>query len=365
MLADSGAALLLAGDLDTSKLLFSGVVARISDVLAQSDVEAPARPGAAELAYVMYTSGSSGQPKGVMGTHAGIVNRLQWMWREFPFDVEDRCAHTASFGFVDSIWMTFGPCRGVPLVMLASDEVRDVHQLVNAIAAHRITRLVVVPGLLGMMAASPVTETAARLDHVRLCVCSGDVLPVSLVTAAREVLRKATLLNVYGSTEVAADATFFAMAPGEAAPDTCRVPIGKPLDNFCVAILGQDSVEPVAAGAVGEICIAGAGVALGYWGRAELTRSRFVAAGAQGTERSTEPGTWGGGGRTEISSSWAHGQPSQGARVPRRVGRGGGGVAAARRHRRRGSACAACWATATACSRRCWWSGRARRRRQP
>jgi non-ribosomal peptide synthetase component F len=76
--------------------------------------------------YIMYTSGSTGRPKGCMGSHAGVINRLQWMYSAYPFGQEEICCAKTALTFVDSVWEIFGPLiGGAPLVMLSHATVRD------------------------------------------------------------------------------------------------------------------------------------------------------------------------------------------------------------------------------------------------
>ena len=87
----------------------------------QGSVQLPAN-----TVYIMYTSGSTGRPKGCMGSHAGVINRLQWMYSAYPFGQEEICCAKTALTFVDSVWEIFGPLiGGAPLVMLSHATVRD------------------------------------------------------------------------------------------------------------------------------------------------------------------------------------------------------------------------------------------------
>ena len=82
--------------------------------MACDNLNVPASPD--RLAYIVYTSGSTGQPKGVMGIHRGMVNRLEWMWKEYPFQAEEVCCQKASLNFLDSATEIFSPLlQGVAL----------------------------------------------------------------------------------------------------------------------------------------------------------------------------------------------------------------------------------------------------------
>src|SRR5262249_31836392 len=104
------------------------------------------------ILYVAYTSGSTGRPKGVLGLHRGTINRLGWMWEKYPFAADEVCCQKTSLGFVDSAWEIFGPLlRGVRTAIIGSAAAKDPVQLARCLERHQVTRLVLVPPLLGAM----------------------------------------------------------------------------------------------------------------------------------------------------------------------------------------------------------------------
>jgi natural product biosynthesis luciferase-like monooxygenase protein/amino acid adenylation domain-containing protein/non-ribosomal peptide synthase protein (TIGR01720 family) len=227
----------------------------------------PAAPGGDALAYVIFTSGSTGRPKGVMATHRATLNRFAWMWRVFPFEPDEVGVVKTALSFVDSVWELFGPLlAGVPSVLLPEDTVKDPARMVEALEANRVTRLVLVPSLLRALLEVP--DMARRLSALRTWVTSGERLPEELAARFREQLPHARLLNLYGSSEVAADATAGVV-------DTGLVTIGRPIDNLRAYVL-DGALRPVPPGVRGELYVAGPGVARGYLGRADATAERFV-----------------------------------------------------------------------------------------
>jgi acyl carrier protein len=105
--------------------------------------------GPQDLAYIIYTSGSTGKPKGVQAAHEASVNRFTWMWRRWPFTPHDVCCQKTSLSFVDSVWEIFGPLlQGVPTVIVPDEVVGDPVRLVDLLATHRVTRIVLVPSML-------------------------------------------------------------------------------------------------------------------------------------------------------------------------------------------------------------------------
>ncbi len=233
----------------------------------------PAVPGAGtDLAYLIYTSGSTGEPKGVMGTHRGMVNRFHWMWRTFPFQPGEICCQKTALSFVDSIWEIFGPLlRGVPSVLVPNDAAREPRALIAMLAAGRVSRLVAVPSLLRMLLDTE-PDLGAALPCLCLVVTSGEALPADLAQRLLRVLPGARLLNLYGSSEVAADATWHEVTAGE--PEG-PVPIGRPIFNVRVRLL-DEALQPVPIGVAGEVYIGGDALARGYWKRPDLTAERFL-----------------------------------------------------------------------------------------
>jgi putative pyridoxal-dependent aspartate 1-decarboxylase len=161
------------------------------------------------LFYVTYTSGSTGRPKGVAGIHRGIINRIHWMWDAFPFAEDEVCAMKTSPSFVDHAAEIFCPLlKGIPLVVFSREEARDVGKTVDLIIEKGITRMVLVPSQLRRILAMR-KEKVFQLTELRYVFCSGEALPVRLAKQFYQEIRNAKLVNIYGSTEVSADVTYY------------------------------------------------------------------------------------------------------------------------------------------------------------
>ena len=275
MLADSGAPVVVTDAAHRASLPASDarVVSLDDDAarIARRGRTAPARHAAPDaLAYLLYTSGSTGTPKPIGGTHRGVVNRCAWMEAAYPFAAGEVCCQKTAIGFVDGVWELFGPLlAGVPSVVLPGDEARDARRLAAAVERHGVTRLVAVPSLLRALLEEP--ELAARLGTLRLAVSSGERLPADLAQRFFRALPACRLLNLYGSTEVAADVTCQELRPA----DLPAVPIGRPIANSRVYVL-DERMRPAAPGVAGRLYAGGAGLARGYAGRPALTAERFV-----------------------------------------------------------------------------------------
>ncbi|GAB4213803.1 MAG: hypothetical protein OHK0022_51410 [Roseiflexaceae bacterium] len=285
MLEDAGPAALLTDPVATLRLPAPSaggppridLAAEAAAIAALPTEALPPAPGGASLAYIAYTSGSTGRPKGVRATHQGLVNRWAWMQRAFPFAPGEACAQKTALSFVDSVWEIFGPLlAGCPLVFIPDDILLDIDQLVATLAEHAVSRLVLVPALLEAVLQQR-GDLAARLPALKLWVSSGEALPADLCARFHARLPGRMLLNLYGSSEVAADATWY-VTPAD--PGGLPVPIGRPIDNMQVYLLDR-RMRPVPVGVPGEIYIGGDGLAEGYHQRPDLTAERFIPVGLE------------------------------------------------------------------------------------
>jgi amino acid adenylation domain-containing protein len=244
-----------------------------SAIAQESDGNVSGDVGGDNLLYALYTSGSTGQPKGVAGTHRAAINRFCWMWATYPFEPGEVCCQKTSLSFVDSVWEIFGPLlQGIPLVIIPDMVVRDSQQLIQTLAAHAVTRIVLVPSLLRALL-EMVPDMRRRLPGLKYWVCSGEALPVELALRFRERMPQSVLLNLYGSSEVAADVTCYDMR--EYQPSLASIPIGRPIANTRIYVL-DEQMQPVPVGVPGELYAGGDGLARGYLHRPALTAARFV-----------------------------------------------------------------------------------------
>ncbi len=226
------------------------------------------------LLCLVYTSGSTGRPKGVCVTQAGMLRRLRWGFAQYPFAPGEVVAHRSSLNFVDSVTEVFcGLLQGVPTAILRPEETTDLHRMVETLAAHRVTRLTLVPSLLStLLRVFP--NLGERLPLLSLWVSSGETLSVALLQRFRLAHPQATLLNLYGSTEVSADVTCAEFAPQTPIPEG-RVPIGAAIAGAELFVLDGQR-RPVPVGSEGELYIGGQVLCRGYWRRPEEDRLRFV-----------------------------------------------------------------------------------------
>ncbi|ODN00557.1 Integrin beta-PS [Orchesella cincta] len=225
-------------------------------------------------AVILYTSGSTGEPKGVRLGHRAVMNRLSWQWQEFPYTPDEVCAFKTSLTFVDSVPEIFGPLlQGYPIVIFEKQVVAEPAIFMEKLSLYKITRVTLVPSLLrAIFQTLTLVDTAhgiALLNSVKLWICSGEALPFDLVTEFFELYpRRYTLCNFYGSTEVMGDVTYVAYNTREEAYKKVlekKIPIGVPVNNTVIYVLDKE-MNMAENGDVGEIYIAGYNLATNYVG---------------------------------------------------------------------------------------------------
>jgi amino acid adenylation domain-containing protein len=247
------------------------------DVSATSDADdselALPETAPADLLNILFTSGSTGRPKGVCGTHAAMLNRLRWAWSTFPFGDAEVVGHRSSLNFVDAGPEMFsGLLRGVPTAIMLHDEQADLGRFAAALERHRVTRLTVVPSILAALIRS-VPDMSERLAALRLWITSGEELTLPLLQSFRRAHPNATLINLYGSTEVTGDVTCAVFEPGAPLPDE-RVPIGVTMADAELLVIDPDG-RVVPEGEPGELYVAGPVLARGYHDRPTEEAVRF------------------------------------------------------------------------------------------
>ncbi len=225
-----------------------------------------------DLAYVIYTSGSTGTPKGVAMPHRAVVNLITWQAARSPEPM--RSLQFASPSFDVSFQELFATwANGGCLVLASEDERRDPHALLHRLAAARVERLFLPFVALHQLAEAAHGRPAADLA-LREVITAGEQLRITPAIAALFTqLPACRLYNQYGPTET----HLASELPLTGAPSTWDTlpSIGRPIANVRIYVLDADR-QPVPIGVPGEAWIAGAGVALGYLGRDELTAERFV-----------------------------------------------------------------------------------------
>ncbi|MGH3828384.1 MAG: amino acid adenylation domain-containing protein, partial [Pseudonocardiaceae bacterium] len=216
-------------------------------------------------AYLIYTSGSTGTPKAVIVSHASLGNFLAAMRVTFSLGSQDRLLAVTTVAFDIAALEMFVPLlSGAAVVVAATESVREASALSGLLAGSGATIMQATPSLWQAL----VSSDPEGLRGLRMVV-GGEALPTGLAAAMGTLASQVT--NLYGPTETTVWSTAARLDGRSGAP-----PIGRPIANTRVYVLdaGLGLVPP---GVVGELYVAGAGLARGYWGRPGLTGERFVA----------------------------------------------------------------------------------------
>lgn len=237
---------------------------------------ARAAPAAAEdPAYVMYTSGSTGRPKGVVVPHRAVLRLV--LGNDFAALGPDQVIlQLAPLSFDASTFEVWGALLNGARLAVVADPYPSCEDIGAAIARHRASTLWLTAGLFHLM----VEHNLEGLAPLQQLLAGGDVLSPAHVVRALRALPGCRLINGYGPTENTTFSCCYSI-PRDYAGDA-PVPIGRAIRQTGALVL-DEALRPVAAGEPGELCLTGAGLALGYWNRPELTAQAFVTQPASGT----------------------------------------------------------------------------------
>ncbi|OCB30752.1 non-ribosomal peptide synthetase [Mycobacterium parascrofulaceum] len=227
----------------------------------------------AQLAYVLFTSGSTGEPKGVEVTHDAAMNTVEFIARHFEIGPGDRCLALSTLEGDISVMDVFVTLRtGGSIVVVDEAQRRDPDAWARLIDTHRVTVLHFMPGWLEML----IEVGHGRLSSVRVIPTGGDWVRPELARRLRAEAPNLRFAGLGGATETPVHNTIFEVIDPEGLPaDSTALPYGVPLPNNACRVVddaGDDCPDWVA----GELWVSGRGIARGYRGRPDLTADRFV-----------------------------------------------------------------------------------------
>lgn len=222
-----------------------------------------------DIAYMLYTSGSSGIPKAAMISHKAICNRILWMQNEFGFTSSDTFIQKTSTSFDVSLWEIFCPMlSGASLMVIPEKKHLDIAYLAEVIQNRKITVIHFIPSILSAFLD---LEQAKILPALRYIVCSGETLSKDVAVRCTKTLPHILLYNLYGPTEAAVDVSYWQYQKREDE----RIPIGRPIANTRLYIL-DDQLKILPIGIIGELFIGGVALAEGYFKRIALSAQNFI-----------------------------------------------------------------------------------------
>ena len=227
------------------------------------------------LAYVLYTSGSTGIPKGVMIEHHSVLNRLGWMQKAYPIDKSDTILQKTPITFDVSVWELFWwSFNGANLVLLSKGGEKDPDSLIKYISDFKVTTMHFVPSMFTTFFETiKVRKAGDKLKGLRRIFLSGEALPLKQVQEFNEMRKVHSLphiINLYGPTEATVDVSYFNCPESE----INNVYIGRPIDNTKLYVVNnKNMMQPI--GVPGELLITGVNLARGYLNNPKLTSEKF------------------------------------------------------------------------------------------
>ena len=246
-----------------------------NEELSEENLELPG--SGRDRAYMLYTSGSTGLPKGAIVRHDGAINHIYAQFDALKLDENLRFLQSAPASSDISVWQFLAPLLiGGRTVIVDTETICDPPQLFQLVRDRKITLVEFVPVVLkGLIDyASQLSVQARSLPHLQWMMATGEYVPVDLVDRWLNLYPAIPAVNAYGPTEAADDITQLIIE--KPLPENQRsIPIGKPLANLNLYVL-DERMQLVPIGVPGEICVSGIGVGDGYWQNPEKTELSFV-----------------------------------------------------------------------------------------
>ena len=266
MLEDSKVKILLTQSWLDKKASFAGEKINLDQIILNANevenVEYHCSPR--DLAYVIYTSGSTGKPKGVMVEHRSVVNLCSDQISRFKLGNHDHVLKVPSISFdasVEQIFITL--LSGATLYLVDKELLLNRSQLSLFLQEKGITHIAAIPSFFESL-------DLAKASSLKRIIFGGEACKVTL---ARKLSENFECYNEYGPTEATVTSTIYPINSQDVSDSI--IPIGKPLANYKAYILSTDHhLAPI--GVAGELCIAGDGLARGYWNRPDLTAAKFI-----------------------------------------------------------------------------------------
>jgi len=222
--------------------------------------------------YVIFTSGSTGVPKGVITAHQSVMHYVNAVCDVLKISQEDVLGNQAPFDYIAAVRDIYIPLKtGASTIIIPKNEFSMPSKLFETLNRHKVTTLCW--SVAGLELPTKFGAFETKPEFVNKICFSGSIMPSKCLRIWQNSLPDALFVNQYGPTEATASCTYY-VVDGLAAESTV-LPIGKPYDNYGILLLKEDNTEAM-PGELGEICVRGPILALGYYGDWERTNDSFI-----------------------------------------------------------------------------------------
>ena len=267
---------------DFDELGYKGNYIIYDDVIVDKEDEKVVLPVAnsvidTDLLYVLFTSGSTGVPKGVGIRHRSVIDYIDWVTEEFDVTCEDSFGNQAPFYFDNSILDIYSMMKtGATLYIIPKKLFSQPVLLLDYLKENEINTIFWVPSALITVAKIRALKNVDLNGIVKRVMFCGEVMPNKQLNYWRTNLPDAVYANLYGPTEITDACTFYLV--DREFDDEASLPIGKPMKNTEILVLDEKDqlVLPSNVGAIGELCVKGTSLAVGYYNNPEKTKAAFV-----------------------------------------------------------------------------------------
>ena len=268
--------IVLLDDQEKSKLSDSKTVKTLADLYAASTENPKNLNEVISWAYMLYTSGSTGQPKGAITRHDGAMNHILAEFEALDLKDGFRFLQSAGIGSDISVWQMLAPVlKSGTVVMVDKLDLLDFDQLITTLSEKEVSIVEFVPSYIWRLVDYVKNlKTFAGFSALEWIMMVGEEVPVKLVNEWKILFPEVRVLNGYGPCEASDDITQYEIVD-LMAENSIRVPIGRPIANMNIVVLDKyGQLCPI--GIAGELCVSGVGVGAGYWKMPEKTAERFI-----------------------------------------------------------------------------------------
>lgn len=228
----------------------------------------------ADLLYVLFTSGSTGIPKGVTIAHQSVVDYIDWVEETFDIRACDSFGNQAPFYFDNSVLDIYTAIKtGATIYLIPKELFSQPVLLLEYLKKNKITTIFWVPSAMIIVANLHALKKVDLSETLKKILFAGEVMPNKQLNIWRKHIPDAMYANLYGPTEITVDCTYYIV--DRAFKDSEPLPIGKRAKNTDVLVLNEQN-EPVNINEVGELCVRGVSLSKGYYNNIEKTREVFI-----------------------------------------------------------------------------------------